>query len=106
MDIQKGTCHQKIIGDFGEGVLLNWLSRSGFEVCLVDHTGLDVIAYHPVTKKRLGISVKSRIRDLGKENNSVNLLSYQRGEGRPTKTSGRVQGFCLRAISRGIRRDQ
>lgn len=78
MDIQKSTRHQRIIGDFGESFLLNWLSRSGFEVCLVDHTGLDVIAYQPSTKKRLGISVKSRTRNLGQENTSVHLLSYQK----------------------------
>ncbi len=80
MDIQKSTRHQKIIGEFGEHVLLNWLSRSGFEVCLVDHTGLDVIAYHPATKKRLGISVKSRTRTVGKESTHVNILSYQKGK--------------------------
>jgi hypothetical protein len=80
MDIEKSTRHQKIIGDFGEGVLLNWLSRSGFEACLVDHTGLDVIAYHPSTKKRLGITVKSRTRNVGKEHTHVNLLSYQKGK--------------------------
>ena len=78
MDIEKSTRHQKIIGDFGEGVLLNWLSRSGFEVCLADHTGLDVIAYHPTTKKRLGITVKSRTRNSDKKNDSVNLLSKRK----------------------------
>ena len=80
MDIEKSTRHQKIIGDFGESVLLNWLSRSGFEVCHIDHTGLDIIAYHPATKKRLGITVKSRTRNIGKENTNVNILSYQKGK--------------------------
>lgn len=80
MDIEKSTRHQKIIGDFGESVFLNWLSRSGFETCLVNHTGLDIIAYHPSTKKRLGITVKSRTRNVGKENTPVNLLSYQKGK--------------------------
>jgi len=80
MSIEKSTRHQKIIGDFGEGVLLNWLSRSGFEVCRVDHTGLDVIAYHPATRKRLGVTVKSRTRNVGQEEESVNLFSYQKGK--------------------------
>jgi hypothetical protein len=80
MDIEKSTRHQKIIGHFGEVILLNWLSRSGFEVCLVDHTGIDVIAYHPATMSRVGITVKSRTRNTGKENESVNLLSYQKGK--------------------------
>ena len=47
MDIEKSTRHSKIIGDLAEANLLNWLSRSGFEVCLVNHTGIDVVAYHP-----------------------------------------------------------
>jgi Holliday junction resolvase len=78
MDIEKSKRHSKIIGDFGEGVLLNWLSRSGFEVCRVDHTGLDIIAYHPKTDKRLGISVKSRTRNGGKEDTHVNVLSCRK----------------------------
>ena len=78
MEINKSSRHQKIIGDFGENLICNWLSRSGFEVVLVDHTGIDVVAYNPSTKQRLGITVKSRTRDKGKENSSVNLLSYQK----------------------------
>jgi hypothetical protein len=94
MDIEKSTRHQKIIGDFGEGVLLNWLSRSGFEVCLVDHTGLDVVAYHPATKKRLGITAKSRTRNLGKENTHVNVLSYQKGKNDRQKLLDACEAFA------------
>ena len=94
MDIEKSTRHQKIIGDFGEGVLLNWLSRSGFEVCLLDHTGLDVIAYLPATKKRLGITVKSRTRNVGKENTHVNLLSYQKGKNDRQKLLDACKAFA------------
>ena len=78
MDIEKGTRHSKIIGNFGEVILLNWLSRSGFDVCLADQTGLDVIAYHTKSKKRLGFTVKSRTRDNGKKESSVNIFSYQK----------------------------
>jgi hypothetical protein len=78
VEIIKGSRHQKIIGDFGENLICNWLSRSGFEVTLVDHTGIDVVAYNPSTKQRLGITVKSRTRDVGKEEESVNILSYQK----------------------------
>jgi hypothetical protein len=77
MDIIKSSRHQKIIGDFGESIICNWLSRSGFEVVVVDHTGIDVVAYNPKTDERLGITVKSRTRGRGSENDSVNLLSYQ-----------------------------
>ena len=45
MEIIKSSRHQKIIGTFGENLICNWLSRSGFEVAVVDHTGIDIIAY-------------------------------------------------------------
>ncbi len=77
MEIEKSTRHAKIIGDFGEILLMNWLSRSGFEVVHVDHTGIDIVAYNSRTKERLGITVKSRTRTLGKEEDSVNIFSYQ-----------------------------
>jgi len=80
MDIEKGTRYSRIIGDFGEAIVLNWLSRSKFEVCLVDHTGIDVIAYHPATKRRLGITVKARTRNVGKEKTGVTILSNQKGK--------------------------
>jgi hypothetical protein len=80
MNIEKSTRHQHIIGKFGEYLLCNWLSRTGFEVVLVDHTGIDVIAYRPKTKKRIGVTVKSRTRNLGSETTQVNLLSYRQGK--------------------------
>ncbi len=80
MKISKSSRHQKIIGNFGEMLICNWLSRSGFEVTVVDHTGIDVVAYHPPTKKRLGVTVKSRTRNLGKEKTSVKLFSRRKGK--------------------------
>jgi hypothetical protein len=80
MEIIKSTRHAKIIGDFGENLICNWLSRSGFEVVIVDHTGIDIVAYHPQTKQRLGITIKSLTRTIGKETESVNLFSYQNGK--------------------------
>lgn len=63
--------HQRIVGNFGEYLVCNWLSRSGFEVCIIDHTGMDLIAYRASPKQRLGITVKTRIKILGKEAESV-----------------------------------
>jgi len=80
MEIAKSTRHQKIIGDFGERIICNWLSRSGFEVVTVDHTGIDIIAYDPRRRQRLGITVKSRTRSAGTEGDTVNVLSYQKGK--------------------------
>jgi hypothetical protein len=74
-DISKSTRHQKIIGQFGEQIVCNWLSRHKFEVTIVDHTGLDIIAYRPRTGERLGITVKARTRRAGTESESVNLFS-------------------------------
>lgn len=78
--IEKSTRHQHIIGKFGEYLLCNWLSRSGFEVAIVDHTGLDLVAFNPRTSQRLGITVKSRTRNVGKETTQVNIFSYREGK--------------------------
>jgi Holliday junction resolvase len=72
--IEKGANYRKIVGNFGEYLVCQKLSRSGFDVCIVDHTGMDVIAYHPKTKVRLGITVKSRTRSSGKETGSVYIF--------------------------------
>ena len=80
MKIIKSSRHQKIIGNYGENIICNWLSRSGFEVVIVDHTGIDIIAYNLTTKKRIGISVKSRTRNSGTENDEVNILIYNKGK--------------------------
>ncbi len=44
-----------------------------------DHTGLDIVAYHPVTKRRLGITVKSRTRVSGSESTSVTIFKPKEG---------------------------
>jgi hypothetical protein len=80
MEIMKSSRFTRIIGNFGENIVCNWLSRSGFEVALVDHTGIDIVAYHRATRDRLGITVKSRTRLAGLEQESVNLFSSQRGK--------------------------
>src|ERR1039458_6168943 len=71
MHINKSTRRQKIVGDFGEHLVCNWLSRSGFEVSRVDHTGIDVVAYNPTIKKRYGITVKARTRKPDREADAV-----------------------------------
>ena len=78
--IEKSTRHSELLGKFGEYVVCNWLSRSGFEVCVVNHTGLDIIAYSPKSKHRLGITVKSRTRKSGKESESVNIFFRKTGD--------------------------
>lgn len=71
MDIVKSSRHSKITGDFGEALILYWLSKYGFECARVDHTGIDLIASNPYTSEVMGISVKSRSRSLGKEGSNV-----------------------------------
>lgn len=80
IEIRKSSRHPKIIGDFGENLICNWLSRSGFEVSIVDHTGIDIVAYNTKAKKRLGITVKSRTRTPGREKESVNLFDEEARE--------------------------
>jgi Holliday junction resolvase len=90
--IVKSTRHSKIIGDFGEAILCNWLSRSGFEVAVVNHTGVDIVAYNKKTKKRLGISVKSRTRISGKETESVNIFFNKKKD--RNKLEMACKAFC------------
>lgn len=94
MDIAKSSRHSKLIGQFGEAFLSNWLSRSGFEVTIIDHTGLDIIAYHRETKRRLGITVKSRTRESGKEAESVNILSNQKDSTDRAKLLAACEAFA------------
>jgi len=65
MRIDKSSRHTKITGDFGEALVLYWLSKYGFECANVDHTGIDLIARNPTTGELMGISVKSRSRNPG-----------------------------------------
>ncbi len=73
MEVKKSTRHSKITGNFCENVILYWLSKYGFECANVDHTGIDIIARNPHTNEVMGISVKGRSRNEGKENTSVNI---------------------------------
>jgi Holliday junction resolvase-like predicted endonuclease len=72
--MQKSSRHSKITGDFGEALMLYWLSKRGFECARVDHTGIDLIARRPKSEEVLGVSVKSRSRNEGKEAVGINLL--------------------------------
>jgi Holliday junction resolvase-like predicted endonuclease len=79
IDIEKSSRHQKIIGNMGEHLVCNWLSRSGFEVAIVDHTGIDLIAYDAKAKQRIGITAKSRTRNL-RETESVNVFNNRKND--------------------------
>jgi len=94
MDIAKSTRHQRIIGQYGEMLICNWLSRSGFEVCIVDHTGIDIVAFDPTTDRRFGITVKSRTRSIGTENDSVNVFSYRKEKDDRQRTLDACQAFA------------
>ena len=73
MDLSKSTRHAKITGDFGETLVLYWLSKYGFECARIDHTGIDIIARNPHTQEVMGISVKSRSRSGGSEEEYVSI---------------------------------
>jgi Holliday junction resolvase-like predicted endonuclease len=85
MEISKSSRHSKITGDFAERLVLYWLSKYGFECSYVDHTGIDIIARNPHTKELMGISVKSRCRNIGKEETYVAL---------PKKNFVKVEQAC------------
>ncbi len=67
MKITKSTRHARIAGEFGEATVLYWLSKYGFECAFVDHTGIDIIARNPHTQEGMGISVKTRTKSDGYE---------------------------------------
>lgn len=94
MEIIKSSRHPKIIGQFGENLICNWLSRSGFEAALVDHTGVDIIAYNRSANQRLGITVKSRTRSEGKEEDKVNVFFYQKGKNDRQKLRDACKAFA------------
>jgi len=73
MKINKSSRHSKIAGDFGETLVLYWLSKYDFECAKVDHTGIDLIARNPYTRELMGISVKSRTRSAGTEKGYVKI---------------------------------
>lgn len=62
LKILKSSSHSKLTGNFGEALVLYWLSKYGFECALVDHTGIDIIARRPRSDEVMGISVNSRSR--------------------------------------------
>jgi hypothetical protein len=49
------------------------LSKYGFECAHVDHIGIDLIARNPKTREFMGISVKSRSRNEGKEGQYLSI---------------------------------
>jgi hypothetical protein len=71
--MKKSTRHSKLTGDFGEALILYWLSKNGYECARVDHTGIDIIAAKPGAKRRWGISVKCRSRAEGTENSYLGI---------------------------------
>jgi Holliday junction resolvase-like predicted endonuclease len=73
MEMSKSSRHSKITGDFAESLVLYWLSKYGFECAAVDHTGIDLIAKNPKNNELMGISVKSRSRNAGKESEFVSI---------------------------------
>jgi Holliday junction resolvase-like predicted endonuclease len=72
--MQKSSRHSKITGNFGEALILYWLSKRGFGCANVDHTGIDLIARRPASEEVLGISVKCRSRTEARDEAGVNLL--------------------------------
>lgn len=71
--ILKSSRHSKITGDTAERFVLYWLSKNGFECAYIDHVGIDIIARNPHTNEVMGISVKSRSRNEGKEGTCLSI---------------------------------
>lgn len=74
---KKSSRHSKIVGDFGEAIVLYWLSKYGYECARIDHTGIDLIAREPNGTRIMGISVKSRDPLEHRKNAQINLPADQ-----------------------------
>ena len=85
LQVNKSSRHSKITGDFAERLVLYWLSKYGFECAYVDHVGMDIIARNPHTPEVMGISVKSRSRNTGKEGTSLSI---------PVGHPGKLEDAC------------
>lgn len=85
---EKSTRHNMVIGNLGERLVCNWLSRKGFEVAVVDHTGIDLIARNSVNNELMGISVKARARNSEEsENSCVNLFDVENDDINKTRSA-------------------
>lgn len=78
--------HSHITGDFGEHLILYWLSKNGYECVHVNHIGVDILASKD--GKRIGISVKSRSRKEGIANNAITISN-------PLSHIEKVKETCL-----------
>jgi Holliday junction resolvase-like predicted endonuclease len=86
MIIKKSSRHSKITGDFAENMVLYWLSKYGFECTRVDHTGIDLLARNDKNGELMGISVKSRSRNEGKEGQYLSI---------PNENFKKVDDACI-----------
>lgn len=77
--------HAHITGEFGEHLVLYWLSKNGYESIHAQYVGIDIIASK--NGKRIGISVKSRSRKEGKSDFSLNIK-------KPSEQIKKVKDTC------------
>ena len=89
-EIEKSSRHQKITGDFGESLVLYWLSKHGYECALIDHTGIDILASK--NREVIGISVKTRSRS----ERTDRIRRKHRVVHRPARLFPRQAGWSLR----------
>ena len=80
MKLYGGSRQSKMVGNFGKQLVCNWLTRLGWEAVPVDYTGIDLIAYHRESKKRIGIAVKARIRAPGTEKAAVHIFKKKKDD--------------------------
>jgi len=92
----KSTRHSKIVGDFGESLMLYLLSKKGYECSIIDHTGIDIVAYDKSENTRIGISVKSRTRTKNTQHNLVEIANSAKRNGDIEKIEKACEAFdCI-----------
>jgi Holliday junction resolvase-like predicted endonuclease len=97
----RSSRHSKITGNFGEALMLYWLSKRGFECANIDHVGIDLIARQPASEIVLGISVKSRSRTQTGDEAGVNLLEADDDKIKEACTAFKCEPYVAFVVDQG-----
>ena len=97
----KSSRHSKITGNFGEALILYWLSKRGFECANVDHTGIDLIARRARESRLFGGGKCLERRDPHLSPGAVSIS--QDGGWVPHDTRDQVVDYYLTSILDGCR---
>ena len=103
----KSSRHSKIAGDFGEMIVLYYLSRYGFECARIDLTGIDLLARSPKERRPRGIHANGapqqrRVRNIDRDPRDAGI-GTARDANREAAYSDRASGGSVDVVVAGLR---